>query len=167
MKTINVDLSTGEALNLYVGQQGENAVTQVIFDFSGLNTEFGSGTLSLSIQRPKEDTPYAQTLTVSGTDATWLVNETDTGVSGCGQIQLTYTVSSKVAKTVVYKYTVYPSIGADGEYPIPGQTWQEEMEDEIADIKEDLQTLTGVDIHVEGTALVINTEITDGNEVSY
>lgn len=38
---------------------------------------------------------------------------------------------------------------------------------ELRDIKEDLQTLTGVDIHVEGTALVINTEITDGNEVSY
>lgn len=141
MKTINVDLSTGEALNLYVGQQGENAVTQVIFDFSALKTEFGSGTLSLSVQRPKEYTPYAQTLTVSGTDATWLVNETDTGVSGCGQIQLTYTVNSKVAKTVVYKYTVLHSIGADGEYPIPGQTWQEEMEDEIADIKEDLANI--------------------------
>ena len=38
---------------------------------------------------------------------------------------------------------------------------------ELTDIKQDLQTLTGVDIHVEGTALVINTEITDGNEVSY
>lgn len=38
---------------------------------------------------------------------------------------------------------------------------------ELSEIKEDLQTLTGVDIHVEGTALVINTEITDGNEVSY
>ena len=37
----------------------------------------------------------------------------------------------------------------------------------LAEIKEDLQTLTSVDIHVEGTALVINTEITDGNEVSY
>lgn len=38
---------------------------------------------------------------------------------------------------------------------------------ELNNIKQDLQTLTGVDIHVEGTALVINTEITDGNEVSY
>lgn len=38
---------------------------------------------------------------------------------------------------------------------------------ELTDIKEDLQTLTGVDIHVEGTALVINTNLTDGNEVSY
>lgn len=38
---------------------------------------------------------------------------------------------------------------------------------ELGAIKADLQTLTGVDIHVEGTALVINTEITDGNEVSY
>lgn len=167
MKTINVDLSSGEALNLLVGRQGESGVTQVVFDFSALKTEFGTGTVSLSVNRPKEPTSYAQTITVDGTDATWLVNETDTGVAGCGEIQLTYTVNSQIAKTVVFKYTVYPSIGVDGEYPIPGQTWQEEMEDEIEGIKEDLQTLTGVDIHVEGTALVINTEITDGNEVSY
>ena len=125
MNTINVDLSTGEALNLPIGRQGENNVTQVIFDFSALKTEFGSGTLSLSVKRPKEYIPYAQTMTVSGTNATWLVNETDTGNFGCGEIQLTYTVSGKVAKTVIYKYTVLRSIGADGEYPIPGQTWQE------------------------------------------
>lgn len=141
MNTINVDLSTGEALNLPIGRQGENNVTQVIFDFSGLKTEFGSGTLSLSVKRPKEYIPYAQTMTISGTNATWLVNETDTGNFGCGEIQLTYTVSGKVAKTVIYKYTVLRSIGADGEYPIPGQTWQEEMEDEIEGIKEDLSDL--------------------------
>lgn len=46
-------------------------------------------------------------------------------------------------------------------------TRQFDLGSELRDIKEDLQTLTGVDIHVEGTALVINTEITDGNEVSY
>ena len=143
MNTINVDLSTGEALNLPIGRQGENNVTQVIFDFSALKTEFGSGTLSLSVKRPKEYVPYAQTMTISGTNATWLVNETDTGNFGCGEIQLTYTVSGKVAKTVIYKYTVLRSIGADGEYPIPGQTWQEEIEDDIAEIKEDLAALEG------------------------
>lgn len=141
MKTINVDLSSGEALNLLVGRQGESGVTQVVFNFSALKTEFGTGTVSLSVKRPKEPTPYAQTITTSGTSATWLVNETDTGVAGCGEIQLTYTVNSQIAKTVVYKYTVYPSIGVDGEYPIPGQTWQEEMEDEIAEIKADLSDL--------------------------
>lgn len=46
-------------------------------------------------------------------------------------------------------------------------TRQFDLGSEIRDIKQDLETLTGVDIHVEGTALVINTEITDGNEVSY
>lgn len=143
MNTINVDLSTGEALNLPIGRQGENNVTQVVFNFSALNTEFGSGTLSLSVKRPKEYVPYAQTMTISGTNATWLVNETDTGNFGCGEIQLTYTVSGKVAKTVIYKYTVLRSIGADGEYPIPGQTWQEEIEDDIADIKADLAEIEG------------------------
>lgn len=145
MKTINVDLSSNEALNLIVGRQGENEVTQVVFDFSALKTEFGTGTLSLSVKRPKEYVPYAQTMTVSGTNATWLVNETDTGNFGCGEIQLTYTVNDKVAKTVIYKYTVYRSIGVDGEYPIPGQTWQEEIEEDIAEIKEDLGDLSDLE----------------------
>lgn len=59
----------------------------------------------------------------------------------------------------------------DGDYVIVDSqnegTRKYNLGKEIRDIKEDLQTLTGVDIHVEGTALVINTTITDGNEVSY
>ena len=154
MKTINVDLSSGEALNLLVGRQGESSVTQVVFDFSTLQTEFGTGTVSLSVKRPKEFTPYAQTITTDGTDATWLVNETDTGVAGCGEIQLTYTVNSQIAKTVVYKYTVYPSIGVDGEYPIPGQTWQQEIEEDISEIREDLSDLQA---EIEGSGSGMST----------
>ena len=59
----------------------------------------------------------------------------------------------------------------DGDYVIVDSTNEGtrkyNLGKEISDIKADLSTLTGVDIHVEGTSLVINTEITDGNEVSY
>lgn len=142
MGTVNVTLGEDTRLNLILGQQLENAVTSVVFDFSAWQTAYGSGTLALSVQRPGDDQPYAVTMTTSGTDATWSVTNLDTAYKGVGHIQLTYTVGSAIKKSVVYKFTVYESLGANGEYPSPGQTWQEEIEDELADVKQDLQIET-------------------------
>ena len=38
---------------------------------------------------------------------------------------------------------------------------------ELTGIKEDLSQLGELEIYVEGTSLIINTNLTDGNEVSY
>ena len=38
---------------------------------------------------------------------------------------------------------------------------------ELSAIKEDLSQLGEFEIYVEGTSLIINTNLTDGNEVSY
>ena len=141
MGTVNVVLGEDTRLNLILGQQLENAVTSVVFDFSAWQTTYGAGTLALSVQRPGDEMPYAATLTISGTNATWSVTNLDTAYKGVGHIQLTYTVGSAIKKSVVYKFTVYESLGANGEYPSPGQTWQEEMEQEITDVKSDLQDL--------------------------
>lgn len=141
MGTVNVTLGEDTRLNLILGQQLENAVTSVVFDFSAWQTAYGSGTLALSVQRPGDEQPYAVTLTTSGTDATWSVTNLDTAYKGVGHIQLTYTVGSAIKKSVVYKFTVYESLGANGEYPSPGQTWQEEIEDELDDVKQDLLAL--------------------------
>jgi len=138
MGTVNVVLGEDTRLNLILGQQLENAVTEVVFDFSAWQTTYGTGTLALSVQRPGDEMPYAVTLTTSGTNATWSVTNLDTAYKGVGHIQLTYTVGSAIKKSVVYKFTVYESLGANGEYPSPGQTWQEEMEQEITDVKSDL-----------------------------
>ena len=162
MGTVNVTLGDATQLNLVLGQQNENEVTEVVFDFSAWYTAYGSGTLSLSVQRPGDDQPYAVVMTTSGTDATWEVSDLDTAYNGTGEIQLTYTVGTLVKKSVVYMFTVYGSIGANGEYPSPGQTWQEEIEDDITDLRQDL-----LQIYVEGTSLIINGGLTDGNEVEY
>ena len=159
---VNVTLGDDTRLNLILGQQLENAVTAVVFDFSAWKTEFGSGTVGLSVQRHKDKLPYAVVPTVSGTNATWNITETDTGKNGVGEVQVTYTVGSVVKKSVVYKFTVYRSLGEDGEYPSPGQTWQEEIEDELADVKADL-----LQVYVDGTSLIINGGIPNGEDVSY
>lgn len=138
MGTVNVTLGDGKKLNLILGQQLENAVTAVVFDFSAWQTEFGSGTLGLSVQRHGDTQPYAVVPTVSGTNATWNISELDTAYKGVGEVQVTYTVGSVVKKSTVYKFTVYRSLGENGEYPSPGQTWQEEIEEELSDVRQDL-----------------------------
>lgn len=138
MGTVNVVLGEDTRLNLILGQQLENAVTEVVFDFSAWQTTYGSGTLALSVQRPGDEMPYAVVLTTSGTDATWSVTNLDTAYKGVGHIQLTYTVGSAIKKSVVYKFTVYESLGANGEYPSPGQTWQEGIEDDIEGLRTDV-----------------------------
>lgn len=171
MSTVNINLSSDTQLNMILGQQDETEVREVVFDFSGWYTTYGSGTISLSVQRSKDQWPYEVELTVDNTNhtATWTITDTDTGYAGVGMVQITYTVGTAKKKSVVYRFTVYKSLGATGNVitPVQLQTWMDEVDQELTDIKQDLQTLTGVDIHVEGTALVINTEIADGNEVSY
>lgn len=142
MGTVNVTLGDAAQLNLILGQQNENEVTEVVFDYSAWKTAYGSGTLSLSVQRPGDQQPYAVVMTTSGDTATWEVSSLDTAYNGTGEIQLTYTVGTLVKKSVVYMFTVYGSIGANGEYPSPGQTWQEEIEDELADVRQDLSQVT-------------------------
>lgn len=154
MGTVNVNLGEDFQLNLPLGQQLENAVTAVVFDFSAWQTTYGSGTLALSVQRPGDEMPYAVTLSVSGTNATWSITDLDTAYKGTGEIQLTYTVGTAKKKSVIYKFTVYESLGANGEYPSPGQTWQEEMEEEIAGVKSDLGDLD--DLETEDKTSIVN-----------
>lgn len=166
MGTVNVTLGDATQLNLILGQQNENEVTEVVFNFAAWKTAYGSGTLALSVQRPGDQQPYAVVMTTSGDTATWEVSSLDTAYNGTGEIQLTYTVGTLVKKSVVYMFTVYGSIGANGEYPSPGQTWQEEIEDEIADVKQDLDT---VNLGNYFFSTVANKYIVreTGNEASY
>ena len=145
MGTINVTLGDATQLNLPLGRQLENDVTEVVFDFSAWNTTYGAGTLSLSVQRKGDEMPYPVTMTVSGTNAIWEVTDTDTARKGVGKAQLTYTVGDAVKKSVIYKFTVYESLGANGEYPAPGETWVDDMEADIAAIQASIGNLANLD----------------------
>lgn len=163
MSTINIDLAADTILNVMIGQQDENEVREVVFDFSGWYTTYGSGTISLAIQRPKDEWPYEGTLTVDSTNhkATWEISETDTAYAGTGQIQLSYKVGDAKKKSVVYRFTCHKSLGALGNVvtPVQIQTFIDEveealqtmdgklddMEDEITDVKADLGDLNNLE----------------------
>ena len=154
MSTINIDLAADTILNVMIGQQEENEVREVVFDYSGWYTTYGSGTISLAIQRPKDEWPYEGTLTVDNLThkATWEISDTDSAYAGVGQIQLSYTVGTAKKKSVVYRFTVYKSLGALGNVitPIQIQTFidevteaLEDMQEELNDVKQDLAELEG------------------------
>ena len=149
MSSVNIDLAADTILNVMVGQQDENEVREVVFDFSDWYTTYGSGTISLAIQRPKDEWPYEGTLTVDNSThkATWEISDTDSAYAGVGQIQLSYTVGTAVKKSVVYRFTVHKSLGALGNVitPIQIQTFidevteaLEDMQEELNDVKQDL-----------------------------
>lgn len=153
MSSVNIDLAADTILNVMVGQQDENEVREVVFDFSDWYTTYGSGTISLAIQRPKDEWPYEGTLTVDNSThkATWEISDTDSAYAGVGQIQLSYTVGTARKKSVVYRFTVYKSLGALGNVitPIQIQTFidevteaLEDMQEELNDVKQDLAHIT-------------------------
>ena len=158
MSSVNIDLAADTILNVMVGQQDENEVREVVFDFSDWYTTYGSGTISLAIQRPKDEWPYEGTLTVDNSThkATWEISDTDSAYAGVGQIQLSYTVGTAVKKSVVYRFTVHKSLGALGSVitPIQIQTFIDEVTEALEDMQEELndvkQDLADLEEEIEG-----------------
>lgn len=114
-----------------LGFQGENGVVTVQFDVSGWSDLYGSGTFSLMNQRPMETIGYPCDVSVTDDIVSWLVSNNDVYIDGHGRVQLTYTVDSKVAKSVQFITLIQKSIGV-GAVPEPVPDWMEEMRQEIA-----------------------------------
>ena len=127
MSRISVDVSSARIPVLQVGYQGENEVTDVLFDISSWIAEFGEGVAQLRVKRPgnSEEESYVLSLTITDGIALWTVSETDTFNKGNGKVQLSYLVGNIVKKAVVYPYKVGKSIvGADNPVD-PFDSWIE------------------------------------------
>lgn len=67
-----------------------------------------------------------------------------------------------------YDYSSLEDIVTDTTLALSGVAADaKKVGDEISDIKEDLSQLEEYEIYVDGTTLVINTNLVNGNEVSY
>lgn len=117
-----------------IGFQGENGVVTVQFDVSGWAELYGSGTFTLMNQRPTEDYGYPCTVTVSDNVVSWVVTSAEVYIPGNGRCQLDYKVNQKVAKSVQFITSVYPSVGV-GDIPDPAPDWVEEIREAIASIE--------------------------------
>ena len=105
---------------IYLGYQGENNALQIKFNVSGWADTYGSGTYSLTVQRPGETATYNDEVTVDGNYVLWTVSGYDTENYGSGYAQLTYTVNDTVAKSVLYATLISQAL-APGAAPAPGE----------------------------------------------
>ena len=122
MDIINI-CSAQKGYTITLGRRGENAVTEVVFDFAPWATEFGQGTVSLLIKRSCDINPYPVILSVDGDTVTWIVTSTDTACMGGGAAEFIYTVDEKIAKSVVFRTTVLADIGEPADPPDPYESW--------------------------------------------
>lgn len=117
-----------------LGFQGENGVVTVEFDVTGWADLYGSGVFRLMNQRPTENIGYPCTVTLSGNTVSWVVGAAEVYYSGNGRCQLDYTVNQKVAKSIQFITSVYPSVGA-GDIPEPVPDWVWEIREAIASLQ--------------------------------
>ena len=148
-----IDVMSTKSFTINLGRQGENDITEIVFDYSGLAEEYGEGTLSCIVQRKKTDDPYPTVLTAEDHMATWNVSNADTAYAGTGKIQLSYVVDEQIKKSIIFKTKVEPSIiPISEEPPEPIQNYLDQMIEIGTQVHADAETVSGLVDEIEETA---------------
>lgn len=148
-----IDVTSTKSFTINLGRQGENDITEIIFDYSGLAEEYGEGVLSCIVQRKKTDDPYPALMTAENHMATWNVSSADTAYAGTGKIQLSYVVDEQVKKSIIYKIKVEPSIlPTSEEPPEPIQNYLDQMVEIGTQIHADAESVSGLADEITETA---------------
>ena len=109
---------------LCIGRRGENLVTQVQFDISRWQEEFGVGTVQLLVQRPGDTMPYLAETIVEGSAVCWRITAGDTSASGYGCAELRYYAGERLAISQKYRFRVAETLDDTEETaPDPWQSW--------------------------------------------
>ena len=117
MITINAKFSQEmQSLGL-IGRVGENASRQIVFDCSEVLTEFSGASLLCVLRRSKDEMPYTADVTMSGTNATLTLTDTDLAVAGYLNIELRAIKNGVVYKSSVFTGTVALSLYGDADKP--------------------------------------------------
>lgn len=117
MITINAKFSQEmQSLGL-IGRVGENASRQIVFDCSEVLTEFSGASILCVLRRSKDEMPYTADVTMSGTNATLTLTDTDLAVAGYLSIELRAIKNGVVYKSSVFTGTVALSLYGDADRP--------------------------------------------------
>lgn len=117
MITINAKFSQEmQSLGL-IGRVGENASRQIVFDCSEVLTEFSGASILCVLRRSKDEMPYTADVTMSGTNATLTLTDTDLSVAGYLNIELRAIKDGVVYKSSVFTGTVALSLYGDADKP--------------------------------------------------
>lgn len=117
MITINAKFSQEmQSLGL-IGRVGENASRQIVFDCSEVLTEFSGASILCVLRRSKDEMPYTADVTMSGTNATLTLTDTDLAVAGYLSIELRAIKNGVVYKSSLFTGTVALSLYGDADKP--------------------------------------------------
>jgi len=122
-------LTNETAIN--IGRQGENIATVIEFPLDEYIENYGAGTAQLVHIRPGDTAPYLCTTEQLNTALDWIITNEDTAYAGTGMCELRWIVDDTLAKSMVYKTVINPSITADSVLPDQYQSWYDAMMEAI------------------------------------
>ena len=132
-----------EGVLLPLGRRGENEALEVRVNIKQWIADYGNGAFGGLAQRYGEDEPYPVTITVNGDYACWLVTDVDTAIEGYGKFELDYIVGGVLAKSVMWRTKVQPSVAEPGPVPDPYESWVEEVLEAGASVLNKLDKVVG------------------------
>ena len=133
MRVINVSLNELETKVLMIGFEGENQITQVRIDAAEILTDHPNATPTL-IAKPLFGFAYPVIVTKEGTDVVWEIDNSVLSFHGDGEIQLTFTEGTVIAKSYVGRIRIKRSLAVNGEAPDPIETWEQAATAKLAEV---------------------------------
>ena len=118
--------------DVVLGRCGENNVLQIRINIQILIDKFGEGNAVLVHQRSQDDIPYLVPIERDGNEIVWTVTSGDTAYPGNGKCEIRWMVGDAIAKTVIYKTIVRPSLTGEST-PEPSHNWYDMMIDYLND----------------------------------
>lgn len=143
MRVINVSLNELETKLLMIGFQGENQITQVRIDAAEILTDHPNATPTL-IAKPLFGFAYPVIVTKEGTDIVWEIDNSVLSFHGDGEIQLTFTEGTVIAKSYVGRIRIKRSLAVNGEKPDPIETWEQAATAKLAEVDAQISELEGM-----------------------
>lgn len=119
-----------------IGYQGENNAACVQFNVSGWKELYGEGSYTLLVKRHGDADAYPVSVQASDNAVTWIVSNGDTARAGNGSAELVYSVDGTIAKSVIYRTCVLPSLDGSAEPPEPWESWVQDVLEASADAVE-------------------------------
>lgn len=118
--------------DIVLGRCGENKVLQIRINIQGLIDNFGEGNAVLVHKRSMDSVPYLVPIERDGSEVVWTVTSGDTNYAGVGECEIRWLVDDAVAKTIIYKTIVRPSLTGETT-PQPPHNWYDMMIDYLND----------------------------------
>ena len=160
MTPINVKFSEISTRVIFIGFEGEQNHTQVVFTDSPTLAEYPDATVTMTV-KPSVGDIYPKEVTKAGTSVIWNVSASDCAYEGDGEYQITFTQGEEIIKTFKGFFSVYGSLIGNGTPPKPIDDWVQNANKTLAELDNITASANTLEPGSEATAEI--TEI-DGHK---